>query len=178
MKHPLRFLLCFHLLLVLAASATAQEHQPIRMTLKEASFQVFVDSIEAQTPYRFYFDETLLDSFPVTITSSTHTLPALLQKLFTHTPFHFAIDANQHVFITQRAPLHLALPQGFFDKTKPVGDSSDLSTPLLPSETIDASSNTANTSKLIEVGSKSKEPKHSQVVKNNAVLAKLTADKK
>ena len=173
MKHPLRFLLCFHLLLVLAASATAQEHQPIRMTLKEASFQVFVDSIEAQTPYRFYFDETLLDSFPVTITSSTHTLPALLQKLFTHTPFHFAIDANQHVFITQRAPLHLALPQGFFDKTKPVGDSSDLSTPLLPSETIDASSNTANTSKLIEVGSKSNSPQ-----KSNATIVGYIRDAK
>lgn len=30
----------------------------------------------------------------------------------------------------------------------------------------------------IEVGSKSKEPKHSQVAKNNAVLSKLTTDKK
>jgi hypothetical protein len=85
-------------------------------------FEQFAQRVEAQTPYRFYFDPAALDTVTVHVQANGQPLVAVLQQIFAHSALHFALDAaTSRVFITPDYPLQTQLPTGFFEATAPLG---------------------------------------------------------
>jgi hypothetical protein len=115
------------LLLVLAglllgnrAGWAQQTSPPISGDFNGLRFEQFAQRVEAQTPYRFYFDPALLDSVTVRVRASGQPLTAVLRQIFEHSPLRFAIDeATSRVFITPEYPLQTQLPADFFQDAAP-----------------------------------------------------------
>lgn len=87
-------------------------------------FTSFVRIVEANTPYRFFFNPGEVDSLRVTLRVDRQTLPALLRQVFAGTSFAYAIDRRKRVYVTLDAPIRTELPIGFFQRGADVsGDS-------------------------------------------------------
>ena len=78
-------------------------------------FEEFARRVEAQTPYRFYFDPAALANVTVQVQPNGLPLVAVLTQVFEQSALRFAVDeATNRVFITREYPLQMQLPSGFF----------------------------------------------------------------
>lgn len=84
----------------------------------KASFAEFVQKVESQTSYHFYYDAVSLDSLVVTISVKNAHLTSVLDKLFERTKFHYALDKDGNIFVTKGFTLAAKLPYGFFNGRK------------------------------------------------------------
>ncbi len=112
---------------LLASSAPAWAQQAPAPTLsgdfRNLRFEEFARRVEAQTPYRFYFQPAMLDSVTVHVQPSGLPLVAVLRQVFEHSPLRYAVDeATNRVFITYEYPLQTQLPSGLFGD-EPAGGS-------------------------------------------------------
>jgi outer membrane cobalamin receptor len=89
----------------------------------EASFTEFATAIESQTHFRFYYDDSLLDSVAITITFHKAHLASVLDSVFRNTDFYYTIYKKDFVFINKGFPFDEKLPYGFFSGKK---DTSEL----------------------------------------------------
>ena len=78
------------------------------------TFNDFVQRIESQTTFHFYYDPSQFDSITVTISINKAHLPSVLDKVFSNTNWHYTIDKENRVFVTKGFALALDLPYGFF----------------------------------------------------------------
>src|ERR1700733_12325252 len=81
-------------------------------------------AIESQSDYRFYFKASETDSIVLDFSAQDQTLPAILNMALAHTDFHYAIDDDNNVFITEKFTIQPNLPDDFFNVKRPVSDSS------------------------------------------------------
>ena len=110
---PLLFIFC---------SARGQDKKLISGDFQGMSFEQFAQAIEAKTDYHFYFNSAQLDTFSVTLSVTQKPLYAILGQLFLHTEFHYAIDAQNNVFIVRRFKIETSLPNDFFARKKNIAD--------------------------------------------------------
>ena len=80
----------------------------------EATFNQFVEKIESQTSFHFYFDHTQFDTISITVSVDKAYLSSVLDRIFSNTDWHYTIDKENHVFITKGFTLAQELPYGFF----------------------------------------------------------------
>jgi len=80
----------------------------------EATFNEFVQKIESQSNFHFYYDASQFDSITITISVTNAHLPSVLDKVFSNTNWHYTIDNENQVFITKGFALATQLPYGFF----------------------------------------------------------------
>ena len=85
---------------------------------REAPFPTFVQSVERQTNFHFYYDPSQFDSIAVNLSVTAANLPAVLDKIFSKTNWHYKIDKDNHVFITRGFVLTTDLPYGFYSGKK------------------------------------------------------------
>ena len=114
MKHlyPVVFFLVF----VLCSSARGQQREElISGNFGATRFEDFVEAVEKQSSYRFFYDKGSIDTLTVNVISQGKTLDVILQEILDGTPLHFAIDAAMRVFITHARPILTVLPPGFFN---------------------------------------------------------------
>lgn len=78
----------------------------------------FVNAIESQTTYRFYYQDMEFDSLRISMTIADKSLPAVLELAFQNSDFKFAL-LDKSVFLTKKRMLVTQLPADFF------GDSAD-----------------------------------------------------
>ena len=64
-------------------------------------FEQFASQLEAQTGFHFYFDPKAVDSLFVTVQVQAQPVRAVLAQALQGTTFHFAIDDENRVFVTQ-----------------------------------------------------------------------------
>ena len=83
----------------------------------------FAEAIESQSDYRFYFKTSETDSIVLDFSVQEQTLPVILNMALAHTDFHFAIDGDDNVFITEKFTIQPNLPDDFFNVKRPVSDS-------------------------------------------------------
>ena len=83
----------------------------------------FAESIESQSDYRFYFKPSETDSIVLDFSAQDQTLPVILNMALAHTDFHFAIDEDDNVFITEKFTIQPNLPDDYFNVKRPVTDS-------------------------------------------------------
>ena len=79
-------------------------------------FENFTRLIESNSNYFFYYDTAQVNKLFVTIHAKTQSLQDILEKIFTNTDIHFAIDEEDHVFITSSFAIQTTLPPDFLDK--------------------------------------------------------------
>lgn len=109
--------LLFSIVCLSATKLQAQTEQRFSIQFNNVKFQQFVDEIEKQSDYRFYFNPTWVDSLVVNARVSNKTISQILEDVFADTEFKFAIADNHRIYITLREPLITELPIDFFDSS-------------------------------------------------------------
>jgi len=137
----------------LAAIATAQTPALISGKFEKLSAVNFLQQIEAQTPYFFYYDQAQLDSVFVTLTVKDFPLADVLKQAFEKTDIQFSTDAQNRVFITKNVPVITSLPADFFSPG--TGKKTDYTQALASGTAINKSRiPVASDNKIYEVGNK------------------------
>ncbi len=73
------------------------------------SFRQLVDKMTAATGFTFYYDPAELDSLSITITAEKLTIPELLDRVFSGTDLHYAIDSTGRVFVSNHFSIRTGL---------------------------------------------------------------------
>ncbi|MBT0811986.1 carboxypeptidase-like regulatory domain-containing protein [Litoribacter ruber] len=123
MKQKLLFLL-FVLIFPKLLSAQKIDQDRISGTFFGYSFDRFVDKIERETSYVFYYDQEQLAQIKVSLVADEHTVEQLLRSVFQDTDFKFAIDSQKRIFITQGKAMRVRFPALAIsnDTLRPVAD--------------------------------------------------------
>ena len=92
----------------------AQQTQPA--TGGRVRFGKLIEQVEAQTPYRFYFNPPDTTALTVELVPLSQGLTAVLHQTLSTTQLRFAIDEpTKRVFITRGQALQTELPARFFE---------------------------------------------------------------
>jgi hypothetical protein len=113
-------------LLVGAALLLQWEHgitqdTPGRVTLdlKQVSMAHFLEEVERQSGYRFFYDTVDLDTTKIDINVQQEPFYKVLDEVFSGTGLSYSIDRHHEVFIAKGGLVDTGLPPGFFDVTIP-----------------------------------------------------------
>lgn len=100
---------------VASQSVCAQENEKlITANFHDASFSQFVEKIESQTDYHFFYNASFFDSTVINLSVKDAHLGSILDQVFANTSFEYYIDKDNRVFITKGQLLSANLPSGFF----------------------------------------------------------------
>ena len=102
--------------LVLHQVGNAQQAQLISASYDSASFDQFVRDVEQQTDYRFYYNPKSTDTLKISLSFQDKELSLILGQLFSGTDFHYAIDAQKKIIVTEGREIMSELPVDFFDQ--------------------------------------------------------------
>jgi hypothetical protein len=89
----------------------AQTKPVFTLQLRDVPWVTVVETIEAQSSYRFYFRTADTDSLLFSVAALRAPLEEVLAKAFAKTDLRYAIDPDNNVFITQGIALITALPK-------------------------------------------------------------------
>ncbi|OGX89590.1 TonB-dependent receptor [Hymenobacter lapidarius] len=114
MKHAYRAFLVAFLLFLCLTSYGQQAEKTVTGNFAHVRFEQFVNQVEAQTNYRFYYDPATVDSLFVTVQAQAQPLQAVLYQALQATDFRFAIDDENRVFVSKGVAINPALSPDFF----------------------------------------------------------------
>src|SRR4051812_19381044 len=77
-------------------------------------FKSFAEEIEKQTKYRFFYNPLETDTLKITLAADSLTISELLQKALESTEFKFSVDYRNFIFVTNKNPVIVNLPENFF----------------------------------------------------------------
>nr|WP_311136552.1 TonB-dependent receptor [Hymenobacter cellulosilyticus] len=80
----------------------------------KSRFPELVKQLEAQTPYRLYYQPEALDTLSVTLRVQNQPVDSVLRAVLAKTPFRFAVDQQRRVYITTGSAIQPNLPDPFF----------------------------------------------------------------
>jgi hypothetical protein len=123
MYYIFRILSCLLMSSFLCLSLHAQNKKTFSGDFHGMKLEQFAEAIESQSDYRFYFKASETDSIVLDFSAQDQTLPVILNMALAHTDFHFAIDGDDNVFITEKFTVQPNLPDDFFNVKRPVSDS-------------------------------------------------------
>jgi hypothetical protein len=105
-------------LLFIAAPSQAQNKNEVLITgeFKAETIPRFIEQLEKQSDYHFYYDTLQFDSLHIDISAKDQSLSSILHTAFENTTYNFAIDKNKHVFLTKGLTVKTALPEDFYGK--------------------------------------------------------------
>lgn len=112
---------------IVATAASGQEKgRLITGTFSGLTMQEFVNRLEAQTPYHFYYTASQFDSIRINLAVQAQPLSEVLATaLPADSAFHVAIDEMNNVFITKGYIIQTALPPDFLGTQKTAGNTND-----------------------------------------------------
>src|SRR5882762_3407510 len=105
---------CFFFFALVSSTALAQQRNLINGNFSNLTFTKFVNAIESQTDYHFYYDPLYTDSLTINIVVENKAINRVLDGAFVGTNFHYAIDQYNNVFVTHVREIFTRLPTGFF----------------------------------------------------------------
>jgi len=101
-------------IILTSSTALAQQRNLINGNFSNLTFTKFVDAIESQTDYHFYYDPLYTDSLTINTIVESKTVNKVLDAVFVGTNFHYAIDQHNNIFVTHVREIFTRLPAGFF----------------------------------------------------------------
>ncbi len=112
MKKIYQTLLVFSLFVSSATWVAGQGTAEPRINgqFNDIKFKDFVQTIESQTPYYFYYDATQLDNLQIFMQVQNQPLRTVLAQVFKDTEYTYAIDAQNRVYITKGTAIITQLP--------------------------------------------------------------------
>ena len=138
-----------------------QQDTAVLVSIKtdSAGIEKFVNEIEKQTGFRFFYDTARLDSVVITMDVQNQPLTKVLELAFAGNDVFYTIDESKHIFLTRGRPLNLLLPEGFFTGGKTNKPRSRQDTAFLVNASEPNDENTVQKAvlenKLYEIGDKS-----------------------
>ncbi|MBD1398779.1 TonB-dependent receptor [Pontibacter sp. JH31] len=122
-------------------------------TFRNVHFDAFVQRLEQETPYKFYYEPAVADSVVVNLEADQQPLRKILAQVFQGTGYAFAISADHRVFITRHNPVMTSLPGSFLiqQDEQAKGNSQLANNGFLPQQ--ESSKKTTSELKLYEIGS-------------------------
>src|SRR5882757_2066928 len=96
-------------------SLSAQNKKTITGDFRGMKLEQFATAIEAQSDYKFYFKSSETDSIVLDFSVRDQPLTAVLDEALAHTDFHYAIDDDHNVFITEKYTIQPNLAEDFFN---------------------------------------------------------------
>ncbi|HWB27374.1 MAG TPA: TonB-dependent receptor [Chitinophagaceae bacterium] len=109
---------------VLASTARAQTAKTITGNFADVPFNQFIQEVEAQTGYHFYYDASQTDSLKITYRGDRVPLTTALDEILQQYGLRYSIDDQGHIFITKAVQIYTTLPPGFFGTKKAVDTTS------------------------------------------------------
>lgn len=106
---------------------SGQSGRTVSGTFRQMQFDVFVETIEKNTGYRFFYDPTTTDSVIVDAVADNLAVADLLEQVLNDTDLRASIDLEGNVFITRNRLIMVELPAGF---TTPTEDRVSAKTPF------------------------------------------------
>ena len=106
-------LFCFFISLCPELHAQQSKWPIVKGAFKDLKASRFINDLETQTGYHFYYDSTGLDSLKVNMNIQGEPLTGVLDKAFANTDYRYAIY-HTAVFITRGTNISTALPDDFF----------------------------------------------------------------
>ncbi|NVJ87645.1 MAG: TonB-dependent receptor [Algoriphagus sp.] len=103
---------------------SAQSIQKFSGFFAGISFERFVEKIESESDYRFYFSKEQLADLSVNMQANDSQLKDLLEIVFSETDFQFAISSDHRVFITKGEKMQVGFARGYFEPKKDLGSGS------------------------------------------------------
>ncbi|HWC54441.1 MAG TPA: TonB-dependent receptor, partial [Chitinophagaceae bacterium] len=95
--------------------AQKKEDDLITGDFNRISFKEFIQKVESQTNFHFYYSEKDVDSLLITIAVKNAHITSVLDKIFERTKFHYAMDNDGNIFVTKGFTVATKLPPGFFN---------------------------------------------------------------
>ncbi len=95
-----------------------QEADRISGFFPGTSFSRFVELVEEQTSYRFYFKESELSEITVNLQANRDRLEDVLGVIFAKTNFKFSISSQKEVFISKGEKLLVSFPPDYLLRTQ------------------------------------------------------------
>ncbi len=112
------YLLIFCAVALFANSSYAQSAKLVTGNFIDVPFSQFVQEVESQTGFHFYYDSTTTDTIKVTYRADHEQLNSILDGILRATELRYSIDADGRVFITKGAAIYTSLPPDFFGRKK------------------------------------------------------------
>jgi hypothetical protein len=116
MTYLYRTLAPLALLFFVTVSFAQTKKEVVSGTFNHQSLLTFVQEIEAQTDYKFYFNPELADSLFIDGSAQEKPLNVLLDEVFKPHDIQYAIDAQKHVYLVKNRALQASLPNDFYDR--------------------------------------------------------------
>ena len=154
MKKYFSWPLILFVFLFIADAASAQNNRLYNMSFEKIAFEQFVQNLERQTEYRFYYSAADIDSFAVTIDAKEKTLEEILTQVLNEKGLRYSIDPRNNIFITKQTPILTTLPPGFFNNKLNVPDSVRMANFLKERDAIKDKNLASIENKLFEIGAK------------------------
>lgn len=156
MKHIFLIIILFTVFMVPCTVVNAQQNtQPvITGEFKNMAASRFVNELEAQTGYRFYYDSTGFDSIKVNMNIQGRSLPEVLDSAFGLSGYRYTIY-RAAVFITKGTSISTALPADFFARDNKTAGPAPAPHDMLTEDEEDSKPQSASLeNKLYEIGIK------------------------
>ncbi|MEZ4777598.1 MAG: TonB-dependent receptor [Bacteroidia bacterium] len=102
----------FFVAILLTGTLQAQENPLVSGRFEGVLFSEFVNAIEQQTHFHFYYDESVPDSFRVSGDFKETPLTEVLTYVFQSTPLKYALYHGD-VFITPNAAIHTSISSSY-----------------------------------------------------------------
>ncbi len=87
----------------------------LSVNTQKATIAQFINDIESNSNYHFYYDPLQLDSLRITLQVSDKPLETILDLAFSNTDFHYAITSQMQVFVTKGRQIKTELAPGFIE---------------------------------------------------------------
>ena len=114
MQYIFRNLFCLVMGSFLCLFLHAQNKKIFSGDFRGMKLEQFAEAIEAQSDYKFYFKTSETDSIVLDFSVQDQPLPVILNMALAHTDFHYAIDDDHNVFITEKFTIQPNLAGRFF----------------------------------------------------------------
>jgi hypothetical protein len=124
MHYTLRKLYCLLLGSFICLFLHAQVSKTFSGDFRGMRLEKLAETIESQSDYRFYFKSNETDSILLDFEANSQTLQFILDRALAHTDFHYAIDDDLNVFITEKFTIQPELPADFFNTRRSRTDTS------------------------------------------------------
>lgn len=148
-------------------SVRSQNPAPIKISgnFVNTSLSDFFKKLEPQTPYKFYYDLSKLDSLVINSTVANLSLTQLLEEVFKQSDIQFTVDTvSGNVFITQKVKIYTELPDNFFGEKRELAGNKSLTDSIGDYEESYDNKAKVKPGKLFEIGRKSNQTKNSIII--------------
>ncbi len=110
----MKFILCAFLIVLTALHSHAQDNKSLSGDFKNLKFDEFVNQIEKNTVFHFYYNSAWTDSLKINLSVLRKTVPEILDDIFQNTELRYAIDKNNSIYLSLGQSLMTDLPFDFF----------------------------------------------------------------